>query len=160
MFVQKLKEGVSLPTSLNYAGFWIRFLAKLIDGIVLGITQWVIMIPFGMLVMSTSDFSQAQEPSAGFLALMGVQQLIGILIPAAYNTFLIGRFGATLGKMACQLRVVMPDGGQVSYLRALGRNFAEWISAVILLIGYIMAGFDDEKRALHDRICSTRVVRK
>jgi uncharacterized RDD family membrane protein YckC len=62
--------------------------------------------------------------------------------------------------MACQLRVVMPDGGQVSYLRALGRNFAELISAVILGIGYIMAGFDDEKRALHDRICSTRVVRK
>jgi uncharacterized RDD family membrane protein YckC len=160
MFVQKLKEGVSLPTSLNYAGFWIRFLAKIIDGIVLGITQWIIMIPFGMMVMSTSDFSQGQGPSAGFFALMGVQQLIGILIPAAYNTFFIGRFGATLGKMACQLRVVMPEGEQVSYLRALGRNFAEWISAIILLIGYIMAGFDDEKRALHDRICSTRVVRK
>jgi uncharacterized RDD family membrane protein YckC len=160
MFVQKLKEGVSLPTLLNYAGFWIRFLAKMIDGIVLGITQWIIMIPFSMMIMSTSDFSQGQEPSAGFFALVGVQQLIGILIPAAYNTFFIGRFGATLGKMACQLRVVMPDGGQVSYLRALGRNFAELISAVILGIGYIMAGFDDEKRALHDRICSTRVVRK
>lgn len=160
MFVQKLKEGVSLPNSLNYAGFWIRFFAKMIDGIVLGITQWIIIIPFGMMVVSTSDFSQSQGPSAGFFALMGVQQLIGILIPAAYNTFFIGRFGATLGKMACQLRVVMPDGGQVSYPRALGRNFAEWISAIILLIGYIMAGFDAEKRALHDRICSTRVVRK
>jgi uncharacterized RDD family membrane protein YckC len=159
MFVQKLKEGVSLPTSLNYAGFWIRFVAKIIDWIVMGIAQWVIMIPVGMM-MSTNDFTSGQGPSAGFYVMIGVQQLIGILIPAAYNTFFIGRFGATLGKMACQLRVVMPDGGQVSYLRALGRNFAEVISAIILLIGYIMAGFDDEKRALHDRICSTRVVRK
>jgi uncharacterized RDD family membrane protein YckC len=159
MFVQKLKEGVSLPTSLIYAGFWIRFVAKIIDWILMGIAQWVIMIPFGMM-MSTNDLTSGQGPSAGFYVMIGVQQLIGILIPAAYNTFFIGRFGATLGKMACQLRVVMPDGGQVSYLRALGRNFAEVISAIILLIGYIMAGFDDEKRALHDRICSTRVVRK
>ena len=159
MFVQKLKEGVSTAASLVYAGFWIRFLAKIIDYIVMGIAQWVIMIPFGMMMMSTNDFTTGEGPSAGFYAMIGVQQLIGILIPAAYNTFFIGRFGATLGKMACQLRVVMPDGGQVSYLRALGRNFAELISAIILLIGYIMAGFDAEKRALHDRICSTRVVR-
>ncbi len=160
MFVQKLKEGVHLPTAQNYAGFWIRFVAKIIDGIVMGIAQWIVMIPFGMMMMSAGNFASGAEPSAGFFALIGLQQLIGILIPAAYNTFFIGRFGATLGKMACQLRVVMPDGGQVSYMRALGRNFAEWISAVILCIGYIMAAFDDEKRALHDRICSTRVVRK
>jgi len=81
-------------------------------------------------------------------------------LPAAYNTYFIGRFGATLGKMACRLKVVTPEGGQVSYARALGRFFSEMISSMILLIGYIMAAFDDEKRALHDRICSTRVVRK
>jgi uncharacterized RDD family membrane protein YckC len=159
MFVQKLKEGVAMSATLVYAGFWIRCLAKIIDIIVMGITQWVIMIPFGMMI-STGDLTSGQGPSAGFYAMIGVQQLIGILIPAAYNTFFIGRFGATLGKMACQLRVVMPDGDQVSYLRALGRNFAEWISGIILFIGYIMVGFDAEKRALHDRICSTRVVRK
>jgi uncharacterized RDD family membrane protein YckC len=52
------------------------------------------------------------------------------------------------------------DGSQVTYLRALGRHFAKWISTMILAIGFIMAAFDDQKRTLHDRICETRVVRK
>ena len=72
----------------------------------------------------------------------------------------MGRFGATPGKMACGLKVVMADGGKVTYLRALGRAFSEILSGIILYIGYIMAGFDDEKRALHDRICDTRVIKK
>ena len=52
------------------------------------------------------------------------------------------------------------DGGRVTYLRAFARSAAEILSVLILYVGYIMAGFDEEKRALHDRICSTRVVRK
>jgi uncharacterized RDD family membrane protein YckC len=73
---------------------------------------------------------------------------------------MIGKYGATLGKMACKIKVVTPDGGRVTYLRAFGRYFAKLLSAMICFIGYIMAGFDDEKRALHDRICDTRVVCK
>ena len=61
--------------------------------------------------------------------------------------------------MALNLRVVTPEGGDIGYLRALGRHVAEWISGFILLIGYIMAAFDAEKRTLHDRICNTRVIR-
>ncbi len=160
MFVQKLKEGASLPTTLKYAGFWIRFVAKFIDGILMAAVQWAIMIPFGMMMASSVSGAPEQRLFGGVYALIAVQQIVGILLPAAYTTFFIGRFGATLGKMACQLRVVMPEGEKVSYMRALGRNFAEFISAIILFIGYIMAAFDSEKRALHDRICSTRVVRK
>jgi uncharacterized RDD family membrane protein YckC len=73
---------------------------------------------------------------------------------------MLGRFGATLGKMACGLQVVTPYIDKITYMRALGRFFAEMVSYIILGIGYIMAAFDDEKRALHDRICSTRVVKK
>jgi uncharacterized RDD family membrane protein YckC len=62
--------------------------------------------------------------------------------------------------MACKIRVVTADGGKVSYMRALGRHFAKILSYMICLAGYIMAFFDDEKRALHDRICNTRVVLK
>jgi uncharacterized RDD family membrane protein YckC len=61
--------------------------------------------------------------------------------------------------MACKLKIAVEDGGRVSYLRALGRHFAKYLSAMILLIGYIMAAFDDQRRTLHDRICETRVVR-
>jgi len=62
--------------------------------------------------------------------------------------------------MACQIHVVTPYGGKISYARALGRHFAKFISSMTLAIGYIMAGFDDEKRSLHDRICETRVIKK
>jgi uncharacterized RDD family membrane protein YckC len=55
---------------------------------------------------------------------------------------------------------VTATGGKVSYPRALGRFFAKILSSLICLIGFIIAGFDSEKRALHDRICDTRVVFK
>jgi len=87
-------------------------------------------------------------------------QLLQLAITATYTTWLVGKYGATLGKMACQLKVITADGGRVSYPRALGRYFAEILSSIILLIGYIMAAFDDEKRTLHDRICNTRVIKK
>jgi uncharacterized RDD family membrane protein YckC len=159
LFVQRIKEGVGVAGSLRYAGFWIRFVAKVIDGIVIGIAQWAFFIPLGLL-SGNSISAGGQMPSTGFFMLVGLQQLVGILIPAVYNTFFVGRFGATPGKMACRLRVVIPDGAHISYMRALGRNFAEWVSAIVLAIGYIMAAFDSEKRALHDRICDTRVVHK
>lgn len=160
MFIQRMREGVGISKALAYAGFWIRFVAKLIDGIILAVVQWIILIPMSLMTGASTAPTPGEMPSSGFFMLVGVQQFIAVLIPACYTTFFIGKFRATPGKMACRLQVVMPDGDRVSYLRALGRNFAEWISAFILLIGYIMAGFDSEKRALHDRICSTRVVKK
>jgi uncharacterized RDD family membrane protein YckC len=160
LFVQKLREGAALPTLLQYGGFWIRFVAKFIDNIIMGIVNWAIMMPISMVAAPAMMQDAEQFPTQGFFAFMGLQVVISICLPAAYSTFFIGRFGATLGKMACRLKVVTPEGGQVGYARALGRFFAEMISSIILLIGYIMAAFDDEKRTLHDRICSTRVVRK
>ncbi|MGD9217244.1 MAG: RDD family protein, partial [Desulfobacteraceae bacterium] len=160
LFVQKLKEGVVLPGIQNYGGFWIRFLAKIIDGVILSIAQWVIMIPVSMMIMPTMMQSGDQFITPGFFMFMGIQVLIGVSVPLAYTTFMLGRFGATLGKMACGLQVVTPYIDKITYMRALGRFFAEMVSYIILGIGYIMAAFDDEKRTLHDRICSTRVVKK
>ncbi len=58
------------------------------------------------------------------------------------------------------LKIVTSTGEPLTYARALGRFFAEMISALTCYIGYIMAAFDEETRALHDRICDTRVVKK
>lgn len=160
LFLQKMKEGAALPTMLQYGGFWIRFVAKIIDNIIMGIVNWAIMIPVSMVAAPAVIQSGEQFPTSGFFAFMGLQVFFSISLPAAYSTFFIGRFGATLGKMAFRLKVVTPEGGRVSYGRALGRFFSEMLSSMILLIGYIMAAFDDEKRTLHDRICSTRVVHK
>jgi uncharacterized RDD family membrane protein YckC len=66
--------------------------------------------------------------------------------------------GATLGKLALGLRVVRSDGESLGWGVSIGRYFMNIVSAIILAIGYIMAGFDPEKRALHDRVCDTRVI--
>ena len=71
----------------------------------------------------------------------------------------VGRHGATPGKMAWGLKVIRADGGTVSYGRAFGRFWAQLLSGLLLGIGFIMVAFDDEKRALHDHICDTRVIR-
>src|SRR5947208_255797 len=81
-------------------------------------------------------------------------------IPGIFSSVgLASRLGATPGKLVLKLKVVRPDGAKVSLGRALGRYFAKMISAVLLGIGYIMAAFDPEKRALHDRIADTRVIK-
>jgi uncharacterized RDD family membrane protein YckC len=56
------------------------------------------------------------------------------------------------------LKIVRPDGERITYARAFGRYFAERLSILIVWVGYMMAGWDEEKRALHDRIADTRVI--
>ncbi|MBF0530344.1 MAG: RDD family protein [Deltaproteobacteria bacterium] len=150
VYVQKMKEGALLSGTLNYAGFWIRFAAKIIDGIILMAVQTALTVVLA--------FSNDSEGGAGIAVLIYFVQMI---IAAAYATFFVGRYQATIGKMACQLKVVYEDGTRISYARALGRHFAEYLSGLILGIGYLMAAFDtEEHRTLHDRICNTRVVGK
>jgi uncharacterized RDD family membrane protein YckC len=81
------------------------------------------------------------------------------VIGGAYTIFFVGKFGATPGKMALRLRVVLSNGGKVGWGRATGRYFAELLSSLTLGIGYLIAAFDDQKRTLHDHICDTRVIR-
>ncbi len=150
VFFQKIREGVSTE-SRTYGGFWIRFGAKFIDGIITGIVTYTIAFLGGMGLGSNPE-----TLSAG----MGIIIFLQYAIPFGYTTFFIGKYAATPGKMACGLKVISPDGESISYLRAAGRTLAEYLSGIILAIGYIMAAFDDEKRTLHDRICSTRVIKK
>jgi uncharacterized RDD family membrane protein YckC len=156
VFMQKLAEGAKLNTgTLNCAGFWIRFAAVFLDGIVLWIVSVAIRLASGMNVSQAVGIEAANN-----LTLHWILTFIQFALGISYETFMIGKYGATLGKMACKIEVVTADGGKVSYLRAFGRYFAKLLSYMICLIGYIMAGFDGQKRALHDHICNTRVVFK
>ncbi len=150
IFLQRLKEGAAIPGLWHYGGFGIRLAAKIIDGVILTIISWTISIitlmPFG-----------GEEFGAQFLIQM-VSSLVQMGIAVAYNTWFVGKYGATPGKMACGLRIILPDGEPVSYGRACGRAFAEYLSSFTLLIGYLIAIFDEERKTLHDIICNTRVV--
>ncbi len=156
VFMQKLAEGAQIRTgAVQYAGFWIRFGAKFVDGIILSL----FLIPafiFGAVSAARGD----GEQFGAFQLLQVALQLGYLVLNGVYNIFFIGKYGATPGKMLFRLRVVTAEGAAVTYGRATGRFFAEIISGMICYIGYIIAGFDDEKRALHDHICSTRVIVK
>jgi uncharacterized RDD family membrane protein YckC len=153
VFIQKVKEGVSVAGAMDYAGFWIRTAAFAIDAFIMGIANFVIFIPLGFLMPTSAD-----NPFV-VISLMPVLMVVQYAIPAAYDVWFVGKYGATPGKMACKLKIVVEDGNRISYLRALGRHFAKYLSMMILCIGYIMAAFDDQRRSLHDRICETRVIR-
>jgi uncharacterized RDD family membrane protein YckC len=177
VFMQKLAEGAQLNTGeMHYAGFWIRFAAKFIDGLILGLAMFVPLIIIGVIFAAGASTSGGTshlnfesdhslhafgDPLGVFGGLMRLVLQFGLFIlNAIYTGFFVGKYGATPGKMACKLIVVDANGAPVSYGRAFGRGFAELVSGLICDIGYIIAAFDGQKRALHDHICSTRVIYK
>jgi uncharacterized RDD family membrane protein YckC len=151
-FVQRLKEGAELPGVTEYAGFWIRLVAKFVDGLILRFLGTVVGAIAGVLL---SELLRSDETTA-LILLYGM----GVCVDVLYRTCFVGTWGATPGKMAVKIRIVNADGSKVSYLKAFARCFAEWLSVLTLFIGYIIVAFDSEKRALHDRICGTRVIKK
>lgn len=159
VFMQKLAEGARLGNAhgaFQYATFWTRFAAVFLDGLILWAVNFVMSLVAGVGVGVTAR----NAPGAALGLQLGLTA-IQLAIALGYETFMIGKYGATLGKMACKIRVVTADGGKVTYLRALGRYFAKILSGCpTLMIGFIIAGFDEQKRALHDRICNTRVILK
>ena len=159
VFLQKLSEGAKINTGeLNYAGFWIRFGAKIIDGLIIGLPMVVIFFIVMIPVMSQNRGNSNPSPVMAFLP--SLLQLAFLFVNMCYQIFFLGKYGATPGKMACKIRVVTSDGSPISYGRATGRFFSEILSGIICDIGYIIAAFDGQKRALHDHICNTRVVEK
>jgi uncharacterized RDD family membrane protein YckC len=161
VFIQKLAEGAKLNTGqMVYARFFTRFAAVLLDWVILFVINLAVSAAGGIFLASALRTPSAglRTPSAAFIVFQIVLMLINLTIAVSYETVLIGKYGATVGKMALKIKVVTAEGAQVSYLLAFGRYFAKILSGMILLIGYLMAAFDDEKRALHDRICNTRVI--
>ncbi len=154
-YAQGLSEGIARP-AFHYAGFWIRFVAYLIDALIVGFASVAVQA----ILLPGLRLSTRSSLGAGAIALVGIAYIVGVAIAAAYEGLFVYKFGATPGKMVLGLRVVRPDGGPVSLGRAIGRYFAKLLSAIILLIGFIMAGFDREKRGLHDILVDTRVIKR
>jgi uncharacterized RDD family membrane protein YckC len=151
---------------MRYAGFWIRAGAKIIDSLILGAIQMAVFVVFAMIAGvsgalaegAATGGAEAMSPLLVIATLM--LWLFMIVLSIAYPTYFHGKYGATWGKMALGIKVVSPDGGNISYMRSFGRAFAEVLSGMILYIGYIIAAFDGEKKSLHDIMCETRVIYK
>lgn len=155
-----------LPTEA-FGGFWIRFVALFIDGMItgipLGIINGIMQVVIGAGAHATSSSgSPAVNTAAGGAAIgmMLVLFALYIIVPAAYYIYFESKKGGTLGKQVLGLRVVDENGMYISMGGATGRYFARFLSACVAYIGFILAGFDPHKRAMHDKICGTYVIRK
>ncbi|MEP6956342.1 MAG: RDD family protein, partial [Chthoniobacterales bacterium] len=122
VFFQKVKEGIEPTREMNYAGFWIRFVAKFVDGLIVGVPGYAVR--FGIVALLPNPES--------IVTVTLISWLISLSMNITYYTWLHGKYGATLGKMACGLRLVQANGGKVSYGTAIGRFFAEIVSAIVL----------------------------
>lgn len=128
------------------AGFSERFLAYVIDA-----------LPFlgaNYLTVTFLSGSGAQLRSSGLLRI----QLAWLAVYIIYEAVLSSGGRATLGKYLLNLRVVARDGGPLPFTKALARAFSYFISSATLNIGYIIALFTGENRALHDYIAGSKVV--
>jgi uncharacterized RDD family membrane protein YckC len=132
-----------------YGGFWIRLVAYIIDAILISIVFSALAAIFGVAIWDPN--LEHYDPTLNIVSFV-----IGWLYFALMES---SERGATVGKMALGLRVVTSDGKRLSFLNATGRYFAKIISAAILLIGFIMIGFTDKKRGLHDMIAGTLVIK-
>ncbi len=152
-----------------YAGFWLRFLAYIIDNVVLGVIFGVIVL----LVIAAvgagyfrAIFQGMQDGTGEFPAGLVSAILMGALLTLVaswiYHAWMeSSEYQATLGKMALGLIVTDLNDRPISFARASGRFFSKIITGLIPLgIGYIMAGFTEKKQALHDMIASCLVLKK
>ena len=115
-YVQKLREGVAPAMAVTYGGFWIRFVAVLIDGIILYIANSI--VEFAVIGRAAIPNAATPDDALAALPRVGLSWLISMAIGCAYETFFIAKMAATPGKMAVGLKVIRPDGSPVSVGRA------------------------------------------
>ena len=143
--VQQINQ---MPTqaapSVEYAGFWRRFVALVVDGTVLAIVVVPITVAGALIPQARPLF-----------------ELFQYLIPVAYFVILeSSSLQGTLGKRWMGLRVTDMSGQRISFMRSVGRYFSKIISTIILGIGWLMAGFTAKKQGLHDIITGTLVIKE
>lgn len=135
----------SVERKLDYAGFWIRLAALIIDSIILYAINFVVIYAIG--------FESLLDPSS-ILVYYAVTLVTYLIYFAAFESS--SRQG-TPGKMAVGIKIGKENGEPISFANALGRYFAKLLSSLILCIGYLMAAWDDKKQGLHDKLANTYV---
>jgi len=157
-----------MSSERSYAGFWIRFVAIIIDYLIVGALSAFVIVPvLGAvgIMGSMGDFSEIGEMDEGLLAgmiaaLTGTLALVNLVVNWLYFALMeSSSWQATLGKRAVGVKVINEQGSRVSFITATIRYIGKIVSGAILLIGYIMAAFTAKKQALHDMIATTYVVK-
>jgi uncharacterized RDD family membrane protein YckC len=156
------------PAHLVYAGFWLRFLAYLVDYVILDVPLIILSMFAGFIY----GFSAARNhESVGFVNADGGVNVSFVIFEITIAIISLichwlyfalqesSSVRATVGKRVLGLKVTNMEGQRIGFGQASGRFFGKIISGLCLLIGYIMAGFTERKQALHDMLAGTLVVR-
>jgi len=161
------KSEISFNKSPNArpASFWQRFLAVIVDNIILGTVSSLIIYPIIMAV-GLSDFASkgtlnmSSSEDMISLVILAVVYLIIPLFALFYYGYFYSKKGASPGKMIFNLKVLDNDSGEhIGYAKVFLRGIGYIVATLPLYIGLIMAGIRQDKRGLHDIIAGTRVVK-
>jgi uncharacterized RDD family membrane protein YckC len=151
------------PRVFHYAGFWKRFLAYILDQIIMSVVAFFLVVPF-LAMIGISLWSSDFEPSGDFILtiISAYFMMIALLVAGEWLYFALmeSMKGATLGKMALGITVTDMYGNRITFGRASGRYFGKILSSLTFGIGYIMAGFTAQKQGLHDMIANCLVINK
>ena len=170
-----------LDEKFVYAGFWKRFLAYIIDEIIISAVASILIIPFAILLglgifssqlfedyeyYSTVSFFQHQsynditiEEIFLIIIFIFVFTVVIVVIQLLYHAIMESSSKqGTVGKMILNLKVVDLVGNRISFGRATGRFFGKILSGLIFNIGYIMAAFTEKKQSLHDMLAGCLVI--
>ncbi len=161
--------GYAAVPRVEYAGFWVRFLAFLIDNAVMGVGFVLILIPLIFLTGLGGIIGEIHPNEdlndAGIFMLFGLLFLaatVSLLWTWLYHALMeSSEWQATVGKRLLGLVVTDMAGQRVSFGRATGRHFSKIVTNMVpAFIGYIMAGFTERKQALHDMLAGCLVLRR
>ncbi len=141
------------PVNVKYAGFWVRFVAIMVDTLIIAIPIGVIQFILGLILMKSAVSS---TQASGVLS-----YLVSLLFTWTYFSLMTHYYGATLGKMLVGITVKSDNFEKLSFSKVLLREtVGKFVSQIILCIGFIIAGFTEKKQGLHDMFVHSVVVYK
>jgi uncharacterized RDD family membrane protein YckC len=149
----------------TYAGFWIRLVARLIDGVIIGIPFGIIFGVFavagGVFAGNASSSNQDTQnaAAAAFGGAFILLYLIALVVQVGYWIYFWGSSGATLGMRLLHLRVVdAVTGAPIGYARATVRFLMSIVNSWACYIGWIWVAFDPRKQGWHDKVANSVVL--
>ena len=149
------------PQYSAYAGFWRRFAAALIDGILMSIVSQILNAFTGANTRMQEVLLEDPKDFSGLISVAGPTWAMGFVIQLVYFAYFeSSERQATFGKQAMGLVVTDMNGNRIDMGKAVIRYLSKIISGLTLLIGYLMQPFTEKKQALHDIIAGTLVFKK
>lgn len=162
----RVTAGQSVVTGgeVVHAGFWKRFAAMVIDGLVTGVASWAIQIPLLLLAGAAGMMGGDLLSTGGSLAIILLSYGVGLVVPLVYFSWMHSSSSqASLGKLAVGIKVCRGSGERIGFWRAFSRYLAYFGTVVLsfgigALVSALTTGLAQRRQALHDMICDTVVV--